>query len=133
MQHFRRNRGVNAHIAKGNAVLVAEVADLGIADVTGAVSLIVVYSEPTSAVTASQQSNQQATTVTHRTWHHRPFHICVACDDGLVPIIRLPRDVAIMVVADHHLPFLPPPGDAVVVTTLRPPSNRAWVTVRPKT
>ena len=42
MQHLCRNRGVNAHIAKGNAVLVTEVADLGIADVMGAVTLIVV-------------------------------------------------------------------------------------------
>ncbi len=43
MRHFRaETAAINAHIAEGNAVLIAEVANLNIADVTGALTLIVV-------------------------------------------------------------------------------------------
>ena len=74
---------------------------------------MVQYLELASAVPATEQSNQKPSALAHRACHHRALHIGVAGDNLLVAIILLPRDVAIMVIADQHPPLLPWAHDTV--------------------
>src|ERR1700740_1874468 len=60
-----------------------------------------------AAVPATEQSNEKPSALAHRACHHRALHIGVAGDNFLVAIILLPRDVAIMAIADQHPPLLP--------------------------
>src|SRR5205807_4971877 len=111
--HFRRHRRIDAHIAERDALLVAGVVHFGIADITSITPRMVQYLELASAVPATEQSKQKPSALAHRACHHRALHIGVACDNLLVAIILLPRDVAIMAIADQHLPLLPSARDTV--------------------
>src|SRR6266567_8157202 len=113
MHYFRRHRRIDAHIAEGDALLVGGVVHLSIADIASVATGMVQYFELASAVPAAEQSNEKPSAIAYRACHHRPLHVRVACDNLLVAIILLPRDVAIMVIADQYLPLLPSARDTV--------------------
>ena len=68
--------------------------------------------ELASAMPVPKQSNEKPAAVAHRARHHRTLHVRVACDDALVALIFFPRDIAVMVGADEHLPLIALPHHA---------------------
>src|SRR5947209_16296494 len=88
--------------------------DVGVvADITGdAAKPVVLNLQLSAAVPAPQQSDENSATVAHRTRHHGAFHVGVPRDGPLVALVLLPRDVAVMMIANQHLPLIAPAGHA---------------------
>src|SRR6266403_2332732 len=67
--------------------------------------------ELASAMATAQESDQHSTAVPHRSRHHLALHVGIPADDSLVPLILLPGEIALVVVANQHLPRLLRPAD----------------------
>jgi hypothetical protein len=132
--HFRRHGGVDAHIAESDALSLGGVVDVGIiANITSHPAKPVVLNLKLSpTMSAAQQSSKNPTAIAHRARHHRALHIGVASNGLLVPLIFVPGDVALMVVAHQHLPIITAASHAAG-DHLRPASSRTREPVRPKT
>jgi hypothetical protein len=78
-----------------------------VANIAGdATQPVMLHLELASAMTTAQQSNQQSAAIAHRSGHHLALHVGVPADDPPVALIVFPRDVALVVVTNQHLPCL---------------------------
>src|SRR5215471_1552033 len=89
-------------MAERHTLLVGSVVDLGRADIPCSATLIVQDLELASALSASQQPNEQRVAITNRAWHHRPLLMLAL--PAMTFCILLPCDVAIKVAVQEGTP-----------------------------
>ena len=115
-QNLRRDRGIDAHVAKRDTIGAPPVLVAGvIAHISSdATKPVVQHFELAPAVTAPQEPDQQSATVAHRSLDHLTLHVGVAADGLLIALIVLPGDVTFVVVTNQHLPRLLRPAHAAL-------------------
>src|SRR5260370_38833142 len=62
--------------------------------------------ELASAMSTAQQSNQQSAAIPDRSRHHLTLHVGIPVDGPLGVLIVLPRNIALVVITNQHLPIL---------------------------
>src|SRR5271169_1326676 len=106
LDHLRGNRTVDTKTAEGDAALHAVVdqgssaviaRDVTFGPAVGDVQLA-------SAVAATEQPGQQSLSPPHRAAARPALAVGVVVDQALIPLERIPTNIALMVVTDQNLP-----------------------------
>src|SRR6266446_2126720 len=107
-QYLGRNCGIDAYVTKCDTLRPPPVIDGGVVAKIPRYTPrpVMQHLELASAMSTAQQSNQQSAAIPDRSRHHLTLHIGIPVDGPLVVLIVLPRDIALMVITNQHLPFL---------------------------
>ena len=112
-QHFGRHRRVDAHAAERDAPTRPMVETRTATAVANALALgpAVGNVDPSSAMPAAQQTREQPLSAANRATRQQTIPSSVVRDHTLVPLVLCPRNIALVVIHDQHIPLLAFPGE----------------------